>query len=265
VAEINHRKTAQAPFTNSALADTKLLQEARQLLAQDAAIGAILSIDLQQPNCDAALLAVVLGSSLADRKARQATEAEAVKVFQSDKIAFQSAIADIKTTARKNFEPGGEIATLLFSRGIHALLAHRVTHSLWSRGRRDVALALKTIFGRAFSTDIHPAAQFGRGIWLDHGLGFVVGETAVIEDDVSIWHGVTLGSTLKDAGPQRHPRVRRGATICADAILLGNIEIGTDSVVAAGSVVLSDVAPATTVAGVPARLKQRSGTSFSGI
>nr|WP_252192870.1 serine O-acetyltransferase [Rhizobium sp. CSW-27] len=128
----------------------------------------------------------------------------------------------------------------------------------------DLALALKALFGRAFSTDIHPAARFGRGIWLDHGLGFVVGETAIIGDDVSIWHGVTLGSTLKDSGGRRHPRLGSGVTVGADAILLGGIDIGAGSVIAAGAVVLGDVQPETTVAGVPAKGKPRTQSSFRG-
>jgi len=242
-----------------------LLTRARELIAREPSVGKILSLDLEQLQSDAGLLAAVLASSLAQPEARQAAEIEALHVFQNDREAFASAIDDIDATTRKNFEPGGEIATLLFSRGIHALLAHRVAHALWSAGRVDVALALKTVFGRAFSTDMHPAARLGRGIWLDHGLGLVVGETAVIEDDVSIWHGVTLGSTLKDSGKQRHPRIGRGATICADAIILGGIDVGEGSVVAAGAVVLADVAPFSTVAGVPARAKTRSDRSFSGV
>ena len=156
------------------------------------------------------------------------------------------------------------MTTLLYSRGIHALLAHRVSHALWLAGRRDMALAVKTVLGRAFATDIHPAASIGRGVWLDHGVGFVVGETAVIEDEVCIWHDVTLGSTLKSSGPGRHPRVRRGAVIGAGAILLGGIEIGERAVIAAGAIVLRDVAPGTTVAGVPARQKPRDASSFGG-
>jgi serine O-acetyltransferase len=243
---------------------TGLSEEARELFAREPELLPVLSIGLEGISTDEALLAAVLASAITQSETRSAVGAIVLRVFQEDPVARASALADIAATARKNFEPGGDIATLLFSRGIHALLAHRVTHSLWCEGRVDLALALKTIFGRAFSTDIHPAARFGRGIWLDHGLGFVVGETAIVEDDVSIWHGVTLGSTLKESGAERHPRLRRGATIGAGAVILGGIEIGAGSVVAAGSVVLTDVAPGTTVAGVPAKLKARSASSFAG-
>jgi serine O-acetyltransferase len=243
---------------------TNLTEEARELFAREPALFALLSIVPEEMSTDERLLAAVLVGAIARPEARQAVGEIALRVFQEDPVARASALADITVTERKNFEPGGQIATLLFSRGIHALVAHRVTHSLWSEGRVDLSLALKTIFGRAFSTDIHPAARFGRGIWLDHGLGFVVGETAIIEDDVSIWHGVTLGSTLKDSGAARHPHLRRGATIGAGAVILGGVEIGAGSVVAAGSVVLTDVAPGTTVAGVPAKPKARSAGSFVG-
>jgi len=243
---------------------TRLTTQARGLFEQEPMLPALLSIVPAHLSSDDELLAAVLGSAIGDPAARQAVGDIALTVFRDDGSARDAALADVETTARKNFEPGGEIATLLFSRGIHALLAHRVTHSLWTEGRTDLALALKTLFGRAFSTDIHPAARIGRGIWLDHGLGFVVGETALIEDDVSIWHGVTLGSTLKDSSATRHPRLRRGATIGAGVVILGGVDIGAGSVVAAGSVVLTDVEPGTTVAGVPAKPKARSAGSFAG-
>lgn len=148
---------------------------------------------------------------------------------------------DISETARRNFEPDGAPATLLFSRGVQAIMAHRVSHKLWSNGDHNLALGVKSICGRVFATDIHPAAQIGAGLWLDHGLGFVVGETSIIEEDVSIWHNVTLGSTLNDSGPRRHPHVKKGAVIGAGAILLGSIEIGAYANIAAGALVVEDV------------------------
>ncbi len=241
----------------------RLVAEVRALFRRDPDIPPIIGMADSSFEGPADLLASVLAAASA------APDADVVRrhshaVFSSDAGALAAALDDIEVTARRNFEPGGIPATLLFSRGIHALLAHRVTHSLWNEDRRDLALALKTLFGRAFSTDIHPAARFGSGIWLDHGLGFVVGETAVIGDGVSIWHGVTLGSTLKDNSAQRHPRVGQGTTIGADAILLGGIDIGNGSVIAAGSIVLGNVEPGTTVAGVPATPRVRNERSFAG-
>lgn len=156
---------------------------------------------------------------------------------------------DIAETARRNFEPGGPSATLLFARGVQAVMAHRVAHHLWTRGDPNLALAVKAICGRVFSTDIHPGARIGAGLWLDHGLGFVAGETSVIADDVSIWHNVTLGSTLSDDGPNRHPQIGRGAVIGAGALVLGGIRIGTGANIGAGAIVVADVADGGLVVG----------------
>jgi serine O-acetyltransferase len=140
---------------------------------------------------------------------------------------------------------------LLFFKGFMALSTYRVSHQLWQDGRRWLALYLQSISSEVFSTDIHPAAQIGCGILLDHATSFVVGETAIIEDDVSILHEVTLGGTGKSTG-NRHPIIRSGVLIGAGAKILGRVEIGTHAKVGAGSVVLNDVPPHTTVAGVPA-------------
>jgi serine O-acetyltransferase len=140
---------------------------------------------------------------------------------------------------------------LLFFKGFMALTTYRVSHQLWSDGRRWLALYLQSISSEVFSTDIHPAARIGCGILLDHATSFVVGETAIIENDVSILHEVTLGGTGKDSG-NRHPIIRSGVLIGAGAKILGRVEIGTHAKVGAGSVVLNDVPAHTTVAGVPA-------------
>ncbi|MBN8938104.1 MAG: serine O-acetyltransferase [Rhizobiales bacterium] len=141
---------------------------------------------------------------------------------------------------------------VLFFKGFHALQTHRLAHWLFGQGRRDFALYLQSRSSEVFQVDINPAVPIGRGIFLDHATGLVVGETAVIEDDVSILQDVTLGGTGKETG-DRHPKVRRGVLIGAGAKILGNIEIGRCARVAAGSVVLHAVAPNTTVAGVPAK------------
>lgn len=142
--------------------------------------------------------------------------------------------------------------TLLYYKGFHALQAYRIAHWLWGVGRQALALYLQSRMSQVFAVDIHPAARIGRGILIDHATGIVIGETAVIEDEVSLLHEVTLGGTGKQAG-DRHPKVRRGVLIGAGAKILGNIEVGEGAKVAAGSVVLRDVPPHTSVAGVPAR------------
>jgi len=138
-------------------------------------------------------------------------------------------------------------------KGFHALQSYRVTHWLWIRGRQQLALHLQNRISEAFNVDIHPAAVIGSGILIDHGTGVVIGETAVVGDNVSILHEVTLGGTGKEAG-DRHPKVGNGVMIGAGAKILGNIRIGVGSKIAAGSVVLSEVPPHSTVAGIPARV-----------
>ncbi len=145
------------------------------------------------------------------------------------------------------------IEPILYFKGFHAIQTHRLAHWNWVRGKRDFALYLQSRSSQVFQTDINPAAKFGKGIFLDHATGFVVGATATIGDDVSILHGVTLGGTGKEGG-DRHPKIGNGVLLGAGATVLGNIKVGSCSRVAAGSLVLKEVPPKTTVAGVPARV-----------
>lgn len=145
---------------------------------------------------------------------------------------------------------------LLYFKGFHALVGHRVAHWHYGEGRRSLALHFQNRSSEVFGVDIHPAARIGRGIFIDHATSVVMGETCVVEDDVSMLHEVTLGGTGKEVG-DRHPKVRRGVLICAGAKVLGNVEVGEGAKVAAGSVVLSDVPAHSTVAGVPAEVVGR--------
>jgi len=147
---------------------------------------------------------------------------------------------------------------LLYFKGFHALQTHRLAHAMLKSGRRDFALLLQSRSSSAFGVDINPAARIGKGVFLDHATALVVGETTVIEDDVSILQGVTLGGTGKETG-DRHPKIRHGVLIGAGAKILGNIEIGFCARVAAGSVVLASVPHNKTVAGVPARIVGEAG------
>ena len=152
------------------------------------------------------------------------------------------------------------IEPLLYFKGFQAVQAQRLAHWLYENGRRDFAFYLQSRVSAVFQVDIHPAVPMGRGVFLDHGTGIVIGETAVIEDDVSILQNVTLGGTGKEDG-DRHPKIRRGVLIGAGAKILGNLEIGKCSRVASGSVVLQAVPEKTTVAGVPARIVGQAGCS----
>jgi serine O-acetyltransferase len=183
--------------------------------------------------------------------------------YASDIQLAETTLYDIAETTRRNFEPGGQSATLLFSRGVQAIMAHRVAHKLWLDGDTNLALAIKSATGRVFSTDMHPAAKLGAGLWLDHGLGFVVGETAVIGEDVSIWHNVTLGSTLNDSGAHRHPHVGAGAVIGAGAVLLGGITIGANANIAAGAIVVENIPEGMVAVGSKASLRGSARVSFS--
>ena len=145
---------------------------------------------------------------------------------------------------------------MLWFKGYHALQTHRIAHWLWQRRRASLGHFLQSRASMLFGVDIHPGAVIGKGIFIDHGTGVVIGETAVVEDSVSMLHGVTLGGTGKERG-DRHPKVRRGALLCAGAKILGNIEIGSCAKIAAGSVVLDPVPAGCTMAGVPARIVGR--------
>ncbi|MFL6797338.1 MAG: serine O-acetyltransferase [Xanthobacteraceae bacterium] len=168
--------------------------------------------------------------------------------FRGDIIAT----VDRDPAAQRLLEP------VLYFKGFQAIQAHRLAHWLWHKGRKDFAYYLQSQSSAVFQCDIHPAAQIGQRIFLDHATGLVVGETALIEDDVSMLHGVTLGGTGKEAG-DRHPKIRYGVLIGAGAKILGNIEVGHCARIASGSVVLKPVPHNTTVAGVPAKVIGEAG------
>lgn len=168
--------------------------------------------------------------------------------------------ADIVATIDRDPAASRLIEPVLYFKGFHAIQTHRLAHWLLRKGRKDFALYLQSRSSAAFQCDINPAAKIGRGIFLDHATGLVVGETAVIDDNVSILHGVTLGGTGKEH-EDRHPKIRQGVMIGAGASILGNIEIGRCARIAAGSVVIKPVPNNVTVAGVPAKVVGEAGCS----
>jgi serine O-acetyltransferase len=178
--------------------------------------------------------------------------------LEDDPTIGQAFRADIVATVDRDPAAHRYLEPVLYFKGFHAIQTYRLAHWLWNRDRKDLAYYLQSRSSAAFQTDIHPAAHIGRSIFLDHATGLVVGETAVIEDDVSMLHGVTLGGTGKQDG-DRHPKIRRGVMIGAGAKILGNIEVGCCARIAAGSVVLQAVPPQKTVAGVPAKVIGEAG------
>lgn len=161
--------------------------------------------------------------------------------------------ADILATYERDSACDCLSTPLLFYKGFHALQAYRVAHWLWNNQRQPLALFLQNHISTAFNVDIHPAARIGKGIMLDHASGIVIGETAIVHDNVSIMQSVTLGGTGKDSG-DRHPKVHQGVLIGAGSKILGNINIGECSHISSGSVVLKDVPAHKVVAGVPAQV-----------
>ena len=175
------------------------------------------------------------------------------KAAEDDGCMVEAAKADISAVLERDPACTRLIEPFLYFKGFHAIQAHRLNHWLWHHHERDFALYLQSRSSEVFQTDIHPAAKFGMGIFLDHATGLVVGETAELGDDVSMLHHVTLGGSGKESG-DRHPKIGKGVLIGAGAAILGNIAVGDYARVAAGSVVLAPVPPHATVAGVPAKI-----------
>jgi len=178
------------------------------------------------------------------------------EAFHDDRAIGAALRADLVAFRERDPASLNYLVPLMYYKGYHALESHRVAHWLWRRGRKHLAISFQNRVSEVFAVDIHPAAVVGKGVFVDHGTGIVVGETAVVDDNVSMLHEVTLGGTGRDRG-DRHPKVHSGVLIGVGAKLLGNIHIGENAKVGAGSVVLSDVPPSVTVAGVPARIVSR--------
>ncbi len=174
------------------------------------------------------------------------------EAFAADESIRRNIVSDILAIRSRDPACASYLNPILYFKGFQSITTHRVSHYLWNRERKALAYYLQSLSSEIFGVDIHPAARFGGGILLDHATSFVAGETSVVDDNVSILHEVTLGGTGKSVG-DRHPKVRSGVLIGAGAKLIGNITIGKDAKIGAGSVVLDDVAEHTTVVGVPAR------------
>jgi serine O-acetyltransferase len=252
-------QSAKAQADLSATLWARLRQEAEDALARERALAPIIvNSILNRPAFEDAVIHRIsarLGNEIVPTYVVNDVFDQAVAGDETIGAGFRAdivAVLDRDPACERLIEP------LLYFKGFHAIQTHRLAHWLWTNGRRDFALYLQSRSSGVFQTDTHPAAVFGKGIFLDHATGLAVGATSVIDDDVSILQNVTLGGTGNETG-DRHPKVRRGVMIGAGAKILGSIEIGACSLIAAGSVVLRPVPPNTTIAGVPARAVGTAG------
>ncbi|MCP5150026.1 MAG: serine O-acetyltransferase [Ectothiorhodospiraceae bacterium] len=250
-------KTQAARLAEAAALDP-LWQTIRDEVAASAAAEPVLASFLHASVLNHKTLEDALGFILAGKLESPVLPAMLLRELIIDAMAAdpqlgQRARADIRAVRERDPAAHRLSEPFMYFKGFHALQSHRVANWLWREGRHSLALFLQGRTSEVFAVDIHPAARIGQGIMIDHATSVVIGETAVVEDNVSILHEVTLGGTGKESG-DRHPKVRRGVLIGAGAKILGNVEVGECSRVGAGSVVLANVPPRTTVAGVPAEV-----------
>ncbi|HVI33836.1 serine O-acetyltransferase [Phenylobacterium sp.] len=231
-----------------------LRNEAYAASKNEAALASLLAaVILNHKNLGDAL-SYQLARKLGDQELRAMSIRDiAEEAFASDPALVETAEADLRAVFERDPACKGYVQPFLFFKGFQALQTQRVAHWLWTQGRETLAFYLQSRSSEIFQVDIHPATVIGRGVFIDHGTGIVIGETAVIGDDVSMLQGVTLGGTGAERG-DRHPKIGKGVLLGAGAKVLGNIRIGDYAKVASGSVVLKPVPAHCTAAGVPARL-----------
>ena len=234
-------------------------RETEQACADEPTLASFLHLTVLRHQSFERVLAFHLSSKLASpiMDARALYEIY-LNALRSDDSIVEAALADIVAYYERDAACDAYSLPLLYYKGFHAIQAHRINHWLWQQGRRTLAYFLQNRASEVFGVDIHPAARFGHGIMIDHGTGVVVGETAVLGNDISLLHGVTLGGSGKESG-DRHPKIGDGVMIGANASVLGNIRVHNCAKIGAGSVVVEDVPAHTTVVGVPARTVGQSG------
>ena len=231
----------------------KIVEQANHTIEQEPLLTNLYRSHLIDQPSLAAALSNILASKLFDVyiPLQQLEQLFNQELSRSPSI-VNDASRDIQAVCERDPAISSYPEVLLYLKGFMALQGYRIAHQLWLNDRKQVALYLQSRISQTFDVDIHPAAVIGKGVMLDHANGIVIGETSVVEDNVSILQGVTLGGTGKESG-DRHPKVRAGVLIGAGSKILGNIEIGQGAKIGAGSVVLKPVKAHTTVAGVPAK------------
>jgi serine O-acetyltransferase len=231
----------------------QLKAEAQQVIQQEPLLASYVYACILNHDSLQSALSFILSNKLSDDVMPAETVRELFdKAFSQSPDIIEDAVCDIEAVFDRDAAVSTHLAVILYLKGFQSIQVHRLAHFLWSTGRKELALFMQSRNSEVFAVDIHPACKMGRGIMFDHATGIVIGETTVIEDNVSILQQVTLGGTGNEKG-DRHPKIRSGVLIAAGAKVLGNIEIGTGAKIGAGSVVLNDVAPHTTVVGIPAK------------
>jgi serine O-acetyltransferase len=231
-----------------------LRNEAEAAAQQEAALASLLAAVILNHKTLGGALSYQLARKLGDQELRAMSIREiAEEAYASNPGLVEAAELDLKAVFERDPACKGYVQPFLFFKGFLALQTQRVAHWLWAQERETLALYLQSRMSELFQVDIHPATRIGRGVFVDHGTGIVIGETAVIGDDVSMLQGVTLGGTGAERG-DRHPKIGKGVLLGAGAKVLGNIVIGDYAKIASGSVVLKPVPAGCTAAGVPARL-----------
>ena len=231
-----------------------LRNEAAAVAKKESALASVVAATILNHEALGDALSYQLARKLGDQELRGMTIRDICdEAYQSHPELLAVAEDDLKAVFERDPACKGYVQPFLFFKGFQALQTQRVAHWLWGEGRETLAFYLQSRMSELFQVDIHPATRIGRGIFMDHGTGVVIGETAVIGDEVSMLHGVTLGGTGAERG-DRHPKIGKGVLLGAGAKVLGNIEIGDYAKIASGSVVLRPVPAGCTAAGVPARL-----------
>ena len=237
----------------------RLINEAHEAVENEPLLGGVVhSCVLHHSSIEEALAYRIATKLASSEMSEQILREICDEAYAADASLAMSARADIVAVYERDPSCHRFLQPLLYFKGFQAVQAYRIAHWLWQQGRNDMAQMFQMRISEMFGVDIHPGAKMGQGIMIDHAHSIVIGETAVVGNNVSMLHAVTLGGTGKDDG-DRHPKIADGVLIGAGAKVLGNITVGMCSRIAAGSVVLHDVPAKKTVAGVPAKIVGESG------